>query len=462
MDATTTGGQAGHCALVLMAICGNLDVPGGQTLGLRSTFLGKWRYDTAKYCEPGAYEEKRIGVKEWPGFAAGLGVAQPDEVLETLETDKPYPIRMSFFQSSNFLTPTCCVVPQRWYDALTKLEFNVITDLFMNPCAVACCDIFLPVCASIEHVGIVTPHFGRNQHFLGAMNKVLQVGECKSDLEIMIMLGKRINPVAWPWDTPEEFFDDQLKLSYPFGWEELSEMVYWQEPFEYHKYETGKLRPDGQPGFNTATGKCELKSTIYPLLGEEDPLPYFKEPVFSPYSTPELWKSYPFVLTTGARKVTSFHSEHRQNAVLREIDPWPQLEVNPEDAAELGITEDCWVAIENWLGQARLKAKITPTIHRHVVHATHGWWYPEQEGAEPNLFGNWKSNINSLMPHKLVNMLGLGSIHKDMICKVYKVEGLEINDDLQHRKVAADYVGNGVPENYRKTKGQVTFKMPVD
>lgn len=55
-------------------------------------------------------------------------------------------------------------------------------------------DLFLPVASTVEHDGIVLPHFGRNTHFLGAMNKALQVGECKSDLEIDMLVGKRLNP----------------------------------------------------------------------------------------------------------------------------------------------------------------------------------------------------------------------------------------------------------------------------
>ena len=35
-----------------------------------------------------------------------------------------------------------------------------------------------------EHDGIVLTHYGRNTVFMGPMNKALQVGECKSDMEM--------------------------------------------------------------------------------------------------------------------------------------------------------------------------------------------------------------------------------------------------------------------------------------
>lgn len=60
------------------------------------------------------------------------------------------------------------------------------------------------------------------------------------------------------------------------------------------------MRPDRHPGFLTPTGRVELWSTAYAHYGE-DPLPFYKEPAFSPHKDPELAKKYPYILTTGAR-----------------------------------------------------------------------------------------------------------------------------------------------------------------
>lgn len=64
-------------------------------------------------------------------------------------------------------------------------------------------------------------------------------------------------------------------------------------------YEKGMLRPDGQPGFNTPTGRIELWSNFYSRAGL-DPLPYFEEPEPGPGSTPDLMDEYPLVMTSGA------------------------------------------------------------------------------------------------------------------------------------------------------------------
>ncbi|MBP2646062.1 MAG: Acetylene hydratase [Firmicutes bacterium] len=420
VDENPNGVQLGHAILAISAITGNLDVPGGITLGPPATLLGKWRVETRSELSEELWE-KRIGAKEWPALSMALATTHPDETLDTLETGKPYKLRMGWFNSSNFITPTNSAQPDRWYRALKSLEFNVVQDCFMTPTAVAFADIFLPLPTFAEHDGVVITHFGRNAIFVGAMNKAFEVGECKSDIEVCIELGKRLNPEAWPWNSVEEFFDDQLKPELGFDFNDLREMGIYQPGYTYRKHEKGLLRADGEPGFNTVTGKVELSSTLFEMWGE-DPLPYYKEPFYSPVSTPELAKEYPLILTTGARTFTSFHSEHRQISTLREITPDPIMEIHPDTAANLGIKEGDWVYMENMFGKAKEKAHLTPTIHPKVVHAAHGWWYPEKPAAEPSLFGVWESNINTLIPHKHIGKLGFGAPFKSILCKVYKTE----------------------------------------
>lgn len=423
VDQNPNGVQLGHAILALGAITGNLDVPGGITLGPPAALLGKWRMETRSNLSEELWD-KRIGAKEWPALSTAMATTHPDETLDTLETGKPYKLRMGWFNSSNFITPTCSAAPDRWYRALKSLEFNVVQDCFMTPTAMAFADIFLPLPTVAEHDGVVVTHYGRNAVFLGAMNKALEVGECKSDVEVCIELGKKLHPNMWPFDSVEDFFSKQLKPELGIDFNELREIGLYQPKYDYKKYETGQLRGDGEPGFNTVTGMVELSSTLFEAWGD-DALPYYKEPPYSPCSTPELFKEYPLVLTTGARTFATFHSEHRQISTLREITPYPVMNIHPETAEQLGIKEGDWVCIENMFGKAKEKAHLTPTIHPKVVHAEHGWWYPEQKGEEPNLYGVWKSNINTLVPHKHIGKLGFGAPFKQMICKVYRIDSLE-------------------------------------
>ncbi len=420
VDENPNGVQLGHAILTLCAITGNLDVPGGITLGPPAALLGKWRMETRRNLSPELWD-KRIGAKEWPALSTAMATTHPDETLDTLETGKPYKLRMGWFNSSNFITPTCSAQPDRWYRALKSLEFNVVQDTFMTPTAMAFADVFLPLPTFAEADGVVVTHFGRNAVFLGAINQALRVGDTKSDIEVCIELGKRLHPDMWPFDSVEDFFTKQLKPELGIDFNDLREQFVYQPKYEYRKFESGKLRSDGEPGFNTVTGQVELTSTLFEAWGE-DALPYYQEPPYSPVSTPELFKEYPLVLTTGARKFTSFHSEHRQISTLREIDPDPEMEIHPDTAAKLGIINGDWVMMENMFGKSKARAKLTPIIHPKVVHATHGWWFPEKPGEEPSLFGVWEANINTLVPHKHIGKLGFGCPMKQMICKVYRIE----------------------------------------
>ena len=88
---------------------------------------------------------------------------------------------MGWFNSSNFLTPTCSAQPKRWHDVLVKLDFNVIQDLFMTPTAMACGDVFLPMSTWAEHDGIVITHYGRNTVFMSPINKTESRAASKSE-----------------------------------------------------------------------------------------------------------------------------------------------------------------------------------------------------------------------------------------------------------------------------------------
>jgi anaerobic selenocysteine-containing dehydrogenase len=189
-------------------------------------------------------------------------------------------------------------------------------------------------------------------------------------------------------------------------------------PFEYKKYEKGLARPDGKPGFMTATGRFEFSILPFEQWGIES-VPYWEEPPESPYSTPELCEKYPLVLTTGARMWGYFHSEHRQFPNMREIQPDPQIRMNPKTAEKYGIKEGDWVWIENMRGRCRQKAVFDPSFDERVVAADHGWWFPEQEAAEPHLFGVFDSNINNLTSQMQYGSTGYGAPYKCTICKIY-------------------------------------------
>ena len=402
----------------LWGITGNLDVPGGNIINVSGETPEIPPLDWGIEDVSEESRQKRIGAKEYPW----LLMAHPDMAIEQMITEKPYPLKMLWLQGTN---PLACTGsdPRKLYEGMRKLDFVVVLELFMTPSAMAFADVVLPATTGLERDSIRN-EIGNGSSWWGparTINKIVQVGECKSDEEIILELGKRLNPQGFPWANVEEMLNSLLQKS-GMTFEELREEgagVY--RPFQYKKYEKGLLRTDGKPGFNTLTGKFMLYVPAFEAAGL-DPLPYYEEPLESPISTPELAKEYPLVLTTGARTWSFFHSEHRQISTLREINPAPLLEIHPETAQKLGISDGDWVWIENSHGRCKQKAKLTPTIDSRVVHAQHGWWFPEKPGPEPSLFGVWESNPNQLIPWSTVGPSGYGAPLKNQICKVYKVK----------------------------------------
>jgi anaerobic selenocysteine-containing dehydrogenase len=211
----------------------------------------------------------------------------------------------------------------------------------------------------------------------------------------------------------EELYDYQLK---PLGytWEEFVSKVRYDDPLAgYKRYE--------RSGFATPSGKVEIYSSILEELGY-DPLPEYREPAESIISTPELAKEYPLTLITGGRFRPMFHSEHRQIESLRRMHPDPIVQINPEAGLEYGIADGDWMWIETRLGRTKAKAKLYPGIDLKVVHAEHGWWFPEMPEEEPCLHGAWESNVNILTDDDLEKcdpMVG-GWQLRHLLCRISK------------------------------------------
>ena len=432
IDQNPNGAQAGQAILALMAITGNVDVPGGQVLVSVNGGDGGMQEDIDSVGWPEMSEELKrtiIGGEEFPFYTGGLKMSQADRQLDALETGTPYPIHLCWIGETNPIAPTCSAQPKRWYDALRKVDFNFATDTWMTPTIMGCCDVVLPLASSVEMETIVPTHYGGSPNYVGALNKCVEVGEAVPEWELYRILGLALNPEAWEKREKDfkEFYETAMMRGYDFDYDEVQEKVVIQRDVEYYKYKTGHLRPDGQVGFNTSTGRIQLYSPMFAAVGE-DPLPYFFEPPVSKAATPEYAKECPYTLMTGAREIGYFHSEGRQIAKLRDLCPEPLVEINPEDAREKGIENGDWVKIYNRWGICFFKAKVTPVIRSGYLEAQHGWWFPEEYGEAPHLFGVWKSNVNTLVPHSRMGRLGFGAPFRTMLVNFEKAKAEDLGE----------------------------------
>ena len=83
---------------------------------------------------------------------------------------------------------------------------------------------------------------------------------------------------------------------------------------------------------------------------------------------------------------------------LREKNPEPCVEVHPETAKQFNVYDGEWIYLENDMGKVKRKVKITLEVHPKMIQTQHGWWMPEMQGKEPDLFGVWDYQINQIIP----------------------------------------------------------------
>ncbi len=404
----------------LWCMTGNLDIPGGNAIARYACDVVTYPYHSGGeiLSLPEEVAKKRIGMNDYGPIKDFRAWAQPDKVLEQIFSGDPYAIKGMWIQTAN---PIACtgMEPGKWRDAIKKLDFTVCVDLFMTPTAMLC-DVILPAASFLEKDSLKAWWVP-----LQAIKKTVDVGECKSDIEINLELSKRFMK-DFPYESVHDLFDSLLASS-GMTYKDLQEKTWIMPPDghpskPYSRHEKGLLRPDGKPGFRTPSGKVELYSSWLEKW-ELAPMPYHEEPPYSPVSTPDLFKKYPLILCTGRRMGPFFHSEHRQIPWLREQQKEPVLEIHPDTAEKLGIHNGEKVCVENWLGKITVTALTTPIIHPDVVMAEHGWWFPEKQGAEPSLFGVWDVNVNQLIPMSNEGKGGLGAPIKSMLCRVYKAKG---------------------------------------
>jgi len=420
-EGTTVAQAIAH----LWTITGNIDIPGGNVIARPSHGVTTYPYSTEElvglYGEElvGKLNKLRIGCDTYPMVKGFRGWAQPDMAIDQIDSGNPYPIKGAWIQTANILGGQAARTKFH-YEALKKLDFIAVVDLFHNPTSMALADIFLPAAT-----------FAEKESFrswwvpLGIMQKTIQVGECRSDWEINIELANRLNPNC-KYKNVKELINDRLAVA-NFTFDQLAAQGSQAMPPEghssrpYRRHEKGLLRFDGKPGFTTESGKIELYCTAYESWGI-DPLPFYKEPAQGPTMVPELYKKYPLIMITGARSHLYFHSEHRMIPWLREKNPEPYVEVHPETAKQFNVYDGEWVYLENDMGKVKRKVRISLRVHPKMVHTLHHWWKPELNGAEPDLFGVWDYQINKIIPGPQDSNSGFGGgQYKTTLCKISKI-----------------------------------------
>ncbi|MFC2060628.1 molybdopterin-dependent oxidoreductase [Chloroflexota bacterium] len=427
--------EALHARWILAGLTGNVDIEGGEQLAGQHPKILSPGDISPKVALSQEQLDKQIGAdrfklfswrgakiladnseKAWGKRIMWVNLSQGSLVYRAMITGEPYPVRAMITTASNPMITQANT--KLVYKALKSLDLYVVMDFFMTPSA-ALADYVLPAACWLE-VPYLYDKSGTHPGywFSEAALPSVMPGEYehKDDYDVFRELAVRLGKGdLMPWKSREEYFDCLCEpTGYTFN-EGVHKIRYSLKNLGFKKYE--------KTGFATPTGKVEFYSTVFEQLGY-DPLPKFEEPAETPIGNPELTKEYPLMLITGGRMREYYHSEWRQIESVRKRRPHPTMQIHPDTAAKLGIAKGDWVWIETVRGKVKQKAELFDGLTPDVVHAEHGWWFPELPGEDPWLHGVWESNINVVMdddPDVCSQITGAWPL-KTALCKVYKVK----------------------------------------
>ena len=353
----------------LMAISGNLDIPGGNIWPNEPKTANFGNFVRADL-NPSKRKEM---INASHQVIPAMMTVPPGLLRKAILEEFPYPVKAAYMHGTNPLV-TYADSPKT-YAALMKLDFIAVADIFMTPTA-SMADIVLPAATHFEFNDI--GHYGLGHGFILARPKVVDPPpQCWPDIKILNELGKVLTSEEYWYDDYEKLLDEILQPS-GLSYAQFVERGYLKGAEQFQKYL--------KAGFKTPTTKVELSLSKAGKLNLE-PLPQF-----SGFPEKEN-KDFPLVLTSSKSRYY-LHSSYRWLKRLREKRQHPKVEIHSETAAKYGIKQGDAVIIATREGEITQIAHVTDAIHPQVINASYGWWFPEKK---PESQYDWKtSNFNML------------------------------------------------------------------
>ncbi len=366
----TNGFQSTRAVFALSAITGNYDVPGGN-LPLDFSFCEQgagFHTDDEEFAEertPEGFDE-RVGARRFPVWAAFVHQMQAVDLPRQIAEGTPRPIRALYAHGLNHR-----IFPDAPYflRALEKLDFFVDVDLFLTDTA-RYADIVLPACSSFEREEFKVYPGGFAAYYTPA---IPPLGETRSDARILQELAERM-------DLPDEW----LRAGYRRCIEHVTEHspldipALLASPLPVQVVKPRPCPPHAylDAGCATPSGRLELRSEVIAACPPEkklDPLPRWYEPAARPT------EKYPFLLLTGVRIPNAIHTRLHKVSWPRSLRPRAAADLNPADAARLGIAEGDDIRLWNDFGSVTVKANPTTMVSPGQIFLFHG--YPEADAS---------------------------------------------------------------------------------
>lgn len=424
MGSRASGNSVSTLRLVgfLSALTGRIDEPGSNCFLSPPAVRMPGYYGTSQGAVLKRNLAQQLSADRFPLLAGPQAISggypHPRQVMDAILTGKPYPVRALWTNCNPMVSLEDSYATR---EMLKALDLLVVSELFESPTA-HLADYILPVTADLESDAIAL-YSGMN--YIACRTRTVQPrGEAREEAEPVLDVLKRLGYAdQLPVSSYRELLDFRLQ---PLGltFDQFREKGMVIREFEPVKYRTGKLRSDGKQGFNTPSGKIELASSVLADHGY-DPLPDFREPPYSPYLTPDVAASYPFVTITGTRSVEYYSTLGIEIPALRRRRPWPVVEMAPQAAAKLGLVEAEWVFIESPTTDKRIVRRVAflDGMDPRVINIEGLWYMPGMDPVEGTLMVG--ANVLTELRDD-TDPIGGGTSCRAILCRVRKAEGVAL------------------------------------
>ncbi|MGW2523130.1 molybdopterin-dependent oxidoreductase [Streptomyces sp. NPDC001617] len=251
-------------------------------------------------------------------------------------------------------------------EGLEAAEFVVTQDVFAETETNAYADVVLPGALWTETEGVL---INSERNLTLARPAADAPGEAMADWRIIAGVAREMGfEDGFSYDSAEEVFEEIKRCRNPrTGWdlrgvtyERLRETpVQWPAASEEGSDRNPIRYVDGEDGsltFPTASGRAA----------------FFARPHIPAAEMPD--DDYPFVLNTG-RLQHQWHTltKTAKVAKLNKLNPGPFVELHPEDAADLGVTDGDSVEVASRRGRAVLPAVVTDRVRAGSCFAPFHW-----------------------------------------------------------------------------------------
>lgn len=341
-------------ALILNALMGNIEVPGGIILGKSPEHYGRKSLNKLSARVPKVNEPRVDGAGTTrPQWDPHIGMLH--QAFAAMETGQPYGIGAYFAYRHDPLTGL--PDPEATKKALDKLKLLVSIDVRYSETGWFS-DVILPESTYLERANI-----------LCQMNGPVPVFAMR-DQAIAPRFDSR--PAWWIF----------REILHRMGIKDILDFQTIEELWNYQLDGTGvtvadmresgfvalakkpELIPCEKLKFPTPSGKIEFESTALTKAGLEN-LP--------PYKSKEPTAGNNFNMLIG-RTASLAHGQSLNNPLLNEIAPKQVLWIHPERASAIGISDGDDVEVNGGGSYTGImKAMVTPWIHPEAVFMLHGY-----------------------------------------------------------------------------------------